>query len=93
MPSVSSIIKSKKGETWELLQMTFHTNMDTTQVSIEKDKGDWFLSILNRLIICDEPVVNFEFLKQDYEKKFDDFELFWYSKSINTLRESGLLVL
>ncbi len=93
MPSISSTTKSKKGETWELLQMTFHTNMDTTQVSMEKDKGDWFLSILNRLIICEELVVNFEFLKQDYEKQFDDFELFWYSKPIHTLRESGLLVL
>jgi ABC-type phosphate/phosphonate transport system substrate-binding protein len=31
-------------------------------------------------------------LKTDFESKFDDFELFWYSKPINQLREAGLLV-
>jgi ABC-type phosphate/phosphonate transport system substrate-binding protein len=31
-------------------------------------------------------------LKADFELKFDDFELFWYSKPINQLREAGLIV-
>jgi hypothetical protein len=29
----------------------------------------------------------------DFETHFEDFELFWYSKPVKTLRDYGLLVL
>ena len=32
-------------------------------------------------------------LKHDFETHFEDFELFWFSKPIKTLRETGLLIL
>jgi len=35
----------------------------------------------------------FQEVKADFETHLDDFELFWYSKPVNTLREFGLLVL
>ena len=34
-----------------------------------------------------------EYIKNDFETQLEDFELFWYSKPVNTLREFGLLVL
>ena len=30
---------------------------------------------------------------KDFETHFENFELFWYSKPINVLRDKGLLVL
>ena len=34
-----------------------------------------------------------DFLKSDFEKEAEDFELFWYAKPMDKLRENGLLVL
>jgi hypothetical protein len=39
-----------------------------------------------------KPLV-FNELKTSFENKFEHFELFWYSKPINEMREQGLLVL
>ncbi|MFT4684507.1 MAG: hypothetical protein ACI863_001111, partial [Flavobacteriales bacterium] len=36
---------------------------------------------------------SFGHLKTDFEKQFEDFELFWYSKPIHVLRAHSLLVL
>jgi hypothetical protein len=35
----------------------------------------------------------FSQLKLDFEKQFDDFELFWFSKPVQVLRNTSLLVL
>lgn len=32
-------------------------------------------------------------MKSDFETLLEDFELYWYSKPANTLREFGLLAL
>jgi hypothetical protein len=32
-------------------------------------------------------------LKTDFESQFENFELFWVSKPVQTLKDSGLLIL
>ena len=32
-------------------------------------------------------------IKEDFEQRFEDFELFWFSKSIEIIKENGLLSL
>lgn len=93
MPLVDEIKKSKKGYSKQLSKMTFHDITTSFQVSMEKEKGDWFLEMLEELMPNNEKLVSFSHLKKDFETHFEDFELFWYSKSITILRENGLLVL
>ena len=64
--------------------LSFHTN---------KNEGEWLVAMLQKLSITNSKTYNFQELKSDFENHFEDFELFWYSKPINTLREFGLLVL
>ena len=92
-PQVSISKKSKKGKTKEILKMTFHDKLESFEISMEKQKGDWFLGVLKKLSVYDTTSLNFSALKSDFESKFDNFELFWYSKPINILREYGLLAL
>lgn len=92
-PLVNEIKKTKKGETRCLLQLTFYTKTETIEVSMEKEKGEWFLTILEKLSPSNEKSYSFSQLKTDFELLFEDFELYWYSKPINVLRENGLLVL
>lgn len=92
-PLVSEITKSKKGKSKQLLQLTFHDKSDSVQVQMEKENGEWFLKILERLSVYNNEQLTFSAIKTDYEIHFDDFELFWYSKPVNSLRAQGLLVL
>jgi hypothetical protein len=62
-------------------------------VQMEKETGEWFLTMLERLSVHNNEQLTFGQLKSDYETNFGDFELFWYSKPINSLRAHGLLVL
>jgi len=93
MPLVSEQTKSKKGKSKQLLQLTFHDKTDSFQVQMEQENGEWFLAVLERLSVLNNEQFTFVQLKTDYESRFGDFELFWYSKPINILRAHGLLVL
>ncbi len=85
--------KSKKGNSWEMMQLTFHDKKNATEITVEKEQGEWLIQILEKISISANNKMTFSQLKSDYETNLEDFELFWYSKSITSLREIGLLVL
>lgn len=82
--------KTKKGPA---VQLTFHEKMETFSINIEKEKGEWFLESLKLMDVRNAKTITFNELKTSFENKFEHFELFWYSKPINEMREQGLLVL
>jgi radical SAM superfamily enzyme YgiQ (UPF0313 family) len=96
-PFAESFTKSKKGTTWSMMKLTFHDKTETFEISLEEDKGKWLIAVLEDLSLQGTKQSHnsktFGNLKSDFETSFEDFELFWYSKPINTLREFGLLVL
>ena len=49
--------------------------------------------ILETLTPRNEKHRSFSELKSDFETQFENFELFWFSKPMETLRDHGLLVL
>jgi len=93
MPILKKTTKVNKGQTKEILQMTFHGKTESMQITMDPQKGGWILDLLDKLTLSDTYVLTFSQLKEDYEKQFDDFELFWYSKPILSLRENGLLTI
>ncbi len=93
IPLVETFTKSKKGNSWVMIKLTFHQKTHSFEISIEEDKGRWLLEKLEILTVFDEKRTTFQQLKSDFESQFEDFELFWYSKPINTLKEFGLLTL
>jgi Radical SAM superfamily len=92
-PLCEDFTKSKKGNSWQMTKLKFHDKKQTFEILLEKEKADWFISVLEKLALTSNQTTTFGQLKNNYESSFEDFELFWYSKSINVLREFGLLVL
>ena len=92
-PSAEEFTKSKKGQSWEMTKLTFHTKIETVEISLEKEKAIWLMEILEKISISNSKTFTFSHLKEDFETRFEDFELFWYAKSIKSLRNAGLLVL
>lgn len=93
-PVIAQFTKSKKGKTTMFIQMTFHTASDSIEISIEKEQGEWLLETLDQISITENTTLcNFAQLKTSFERYFDVFEVFWYAKPIDMLRENGLMVL
>lgn len=92
-PLVSYSKKTKKGKSLQIIQMTFQNNTENYNISVEKEKGEWLINILKKLSVYEKDLLTFSQLKADFENQFIDFELFWYSKPINILRDNGLLAI
>lgn len=92
-PLIREYTKAKKGLSKIMLELTFHTKTDTFNISIDQDKGRWLLEQLPLLGPQNGHLPTFSKLKSSFEEHFEDFELFWYSKPLNVLKEKGLLVL
>ncbi|WP_418263471.1 B12-binding domain-containing radical SAM protein [Flavobacterium faecale] len=92
-PEVEYFTKSKKGRSWDMMRLTFHDKKESFTVQTNKEEGEWLVGILSRISIANNKVYTFQELKNDFEKQFEDFELFWYSKPIHILRSYGLLTL
>ena len=92
-PMVEYFTKSKKGNSWEMISLTFHDKKERFIIQTGKKEGEWLVQILEKLSVSQHKVYSFQEIKSDFETNLEDFELFWYSKPVNTLREFGLLLL
>ncbi|OAB28953.1 Radical SAM superfamily enzyme YgiQ, UPF0313 family [Flavobacterium fryxellicola] len=92
-PFIEHFTKSKKGNSWELMTLTFHDKKESFSIQTNKNEGEWLTEILLKISVSNAKIYTFQEIKSDFETQLEDFELFWYSKPIKTLREFGLLVL
>lgn len=92
-PTIEYFTKSKKGNSWELAKLTFHDKKESFAVQTNKAEGEWLVAILDKIAVSQSKVYSFQEIKADFEDHLSDFELFWYSKPMQTLRSFGLLIL
>jgi hypothetical protein len=92
-PTVEYFTKTKKGNSWEMMTMTFHDKKESFTIQTNKTEGEWLVEMLQNISVSNKKTFSFQEIKTDFELQLEDFELFWYSKPMNTLREFGLLVL
>jgi len=92
-PMVEFFTKSKKGRTFPMAALTFHSRRESFSVQVTEGQGQWLQQLLPKISVTEKPMT-FGKVKEDYENAgLEEFEPFWYSKPVNTLREYGLLVL
>lgn len=92
-PAIEYFTKSKKGNSWEMMSLAFHDKKESFTIQTNKPEGEWLVKMLQKISVSNTKTYSFQQVKADFETQLEDFELFWYSKPINTLREFGLLVL
>ncbi|MCR1025940.1 radical SAM protein [Cellulophaga baltica] len=93
MPQLEISTKTKRGQSWEQLKMVFHDRKNVTTITLEKETGEWLYQQLEKLQVQEGALISFGALKADFEMQFENFELFWFSKPLQTLKETGLLTL
>lgn len=92
-PLIEYFTKSKKGNSWQMLSLTFHDKKESFVIQTGKNEGEWLVEMLEKISVSNAKIYTFKEIKTDFETDFENFELFWYSKPVNTLREFGLLIL
>lgn len=92
-PTVRSFTKTKKGNSWEMMELTFHDKKEKVVIQANQKEGEWLVKTLDIISVSNSKTTQFQELKADFESEMDDFELFWYSKSMKMLQDFGLLVL
>ena len=93
-PSVASFTKSKKGNHWQMTELTFQNKREALSIKVAENQGIWFAGILEKLSVKNPKTYTLLEVKQHYEAAgLEDFELFWDNKPINTLFKYGLLQL
>jgi hypothetical protein len=92
-PFIEEFTKSKKGNSWEMMSLTFHDKKESFTIQTSKCEGEWLKELLQKISVSNAKIHSLHEIKTDFEKEQSDFELFWYSKPVNSLREYGLLVL
>ena len=93
-PKLMFFTKTKKGFSYEMAELTFYTKVETIQLQLNKEQGEWLAEILPLISISSSKNWSFQNIQDHYYTKIkEDFEPFWYGKSIAQLRDLGLLVL
>ncbi|MFT3704286.1 MAG: B12-binding domain-containing radical SAM protein [Agriterribacter sp.] len=84
--------QTKKGNSREMVSISFATTQKTIQVQLPQPQGDWLTAMLPKLSIHHQKSLTLQEVKNDYEATgLEDFELFWDNKPISTLHKAGLL--
>jgi hypothetical protein len=91
--AVSHFDMIKRKATVQMSKVTFHDLQTSYDVSLDRKKAEWLLSILPSCSAQVSSPTTVISLKASYEAQFDSFELFWNSKEIIDLRNAGLLLL
>ncbi|WP_312765839.1 B12-binding domain-containing radical SAM protein [Epilithonimonas sp.] len=86
-------IKTKKGNSWELSRLTFHLKTNIIKIELDQEKANWLMRVMHENSIINPKKIILGQLKTNFEERFEDFELFWFSKPIQQLKENGVILI
>jgi hypothetical protein len=92
-PKTEIFTKTKKGNSWEMMKVSFHSKTQNFDITVNANEGKWLVEMLEKVSVYSNSKMTFSQIKADFEQELEDFELFWYSKPVQMLRSSMLLVL
>lgn len=90
--SLENYNKVKKGTSFKFTRLTFHLKTNIVKVELEKEKADWLMKIFAENSTSNPKKITLQQLKTQFEESFEDFELFWFSKPIQQLKENGVIL-
>ncbi|MBK7692090.1 MAG: radical SAM protein [Bacteroidetes bacterium] len=92
-PTGKEFTKSKKGNSWEMIEITIQNVSETISFALNQNQGHWLLKTLQGMQGSEQSSTTLQIIKQDYEQQNfeEDFDLFWYNKVLKYLKGKGLI--
>jgi hypothetical protein len=91
-PQTENFTKRTKVGTFELTRLIFHLRTNIVKFELEKEKAEWLLKIFAENSTANPKKITAQQLKNQFEENFEDFELFWFSKPMQQLKENGVIL-
>ncbi|WP_332032940.1 B12-binding domain-containing radical SAM protein [Kaistella sp.] len=91
-PVAEDFVKTKKGNSRNITQLTFHLKTNIVKIELDQKKAYWLLKMMQENSIAKPQKITLQYLKNNFEENFEDFELFWFSKPLKQLKENGIIL-
>ncbi|QBJ85507.1 radical SAM protein [Chryseobacterium gleum] len=85
-------VKNKKKYSGTYTLLTFHLKTNIVKIELEQEKAEWLMNVLEENAIENSKKPTVQQLKNNFEENFEDFELFWFSKPMQQLKENGVIL-
>jgi len=89
---VENYIKTKKQNSWSYSKVTFHLKTNIVTIDIEQKMASWLIRIIETNSLENSYKMTLKQMKERFEEEFENFELFWFSKPIQQLKENGIIL-
>ncbi len=90
--NVENYLKNTRAGSFEYTRLTFHLKTNIVKIELEKDWADWLMKIFADNGTDNSKKITLQQLKTQFEETFEDFELFWFSKPLQQLKENGVIL-
>ena len=85
-------IKTKKQNSWAYTQLTFHLKTNIVKIDLEQEKAEWLIKTLKENSTDNAKKITLQQLKIQFEENLENFELFWFSKPMQQLKDNGVVL-
>ncbi|EJL67473.1 B12-binding domain-containing radical SAM protein [Chryseobacterium populi] len=85
-------VKTKKQNSWPYTRLTFHLKTNIIKIDLEQEKAEWLIDVLEENSTESAKKITLQQLKAQFEESFEDFELFWFSKPMQQLKDNGVIL-
>ena len=85
-------VKTKKQNSWAYTRITFHLRTNVVKIELEQEKADWLIKMSSENTFENPKRITLQQLKTNFEETLEDFELFWFSKPMQLLKENGIIL-
>ncbi|QOW09475.1 radical SAM protein [Kaistella flava (ex Peng et al. 2021)] len=90
--NVENFVKKTRAGAFEYTRLTFHLKTNIVKIELERDQAAWLMKIFAENSTDNPKKITLQQLKTNFEETFEDFELFWFSKPIQQLKENGVIL-
>lgn len=85
-------VKNKKKYNYPYTRITIHLKTNIVSVDLDQEHAGWLMTMLEKSFTDQTKKITLQQLKNDFEENFENFELFWFSKPIQQLKENGVIL-
>ncbi|GAA5102250.1 radical SAM protein [Chryseobacterium ginsengisoli] len=85
-------IKTKKKYIYPYTKITVHLKTNIVSIDLEQEQAEWLMKTFEENTTENSKKITLQQLKKDFEENLEDFDLFWFSKPIQQLKENGVIL-
>ncbi|MHC5201231.1 B12-binding domain-containing radical SAM protein [Myroides sp. LJL119] len=92
-PYLQEFEKKKKGKVFQMANVVLHTKKQSFALDMDLQQAKWFENFIDDLQQSPNKTKTYAQMKESFQEfTQQDFEPFWYSKSMGIIKQAGLLV-